>query len=35
MYMYVYAYIHIYIYAIIIRIPFGDHPLKLERYRED
>ena len=25
-------YIYIYIY---IRIPFGGHPLKLERYRED
>ena len=27
----IYIYIYIYIYA---RIPFGDHPLKLERYRE-
>ena len=24
-----------YIIVIIVWIPFGDHPLKLERYRED
>ena len=31
MYMYIYIYICIHVYWI----PFGDHPLKLERYRED
>ena len=40
-YIYIYVYVCIYIYIYIsyiyiyIWIPFGDHPLKLERYRED
>ena len=29
------GFIRFYILAEIHRIPFGDHPLKLERYRED
>ena len=30
--MYIFVYVYIYRYAI--WIPFGDHPLKLERYRK-
>ena len=36
--MYMYIYIYIYIdnnNNDINRIPFGDHPLNMERYRED
>ena len=28
-------YVYVYIYIYILWIPFGDHPLKLERCRED
>ena len=40
-YIYIYICIHIHIYEanlseqICLGIPFGDHPLELERYRED